>query len=105
MRVFPQPLQPLRESKHADEIQPYAPVSCKDRAESAVGAICTSGCTATCGSSNRRSASLSRYRGNSVPLTVAKNPPSELNVAFTAEASYPLCTMQFAHAGFPDSVP
>ena len=82
-------------------IRPYARVSCSVSG----AAICTSGFTAATGSSSNRSASSSRYRENSVPFTVARNPPRELNVACTAEASYPLCTMQFAHAGFPDSVP
>jgi len=36
---------------------------------------------------------------------VAHNPRQPEKVWSTAEASYPLCTMQLAHFGFRDSVP
>src|SRR5579883_813311 len=49
--------------------------------------ICTSGCTGASGRSSACKASSSSYRVNSVALTVARNPLSELNVALTAEAS------------------
>src|SRR4051812_6373110 len=62
-------------------------------------------CTAFAGRSNSASAAASRYRDENVAFTVAANPRKVLNVSCTADASYPECTMQFAHFGFPDSVP
>ena len=47
----------------------------------------------------------SLYLSNKVARTVAAKPLSDPNVSFTALASYPLCTMQFAHLGLPLSVP
>src|SRR5579872_5334487 len=67
--------------------------------------ICTRGCAGAMGSSSNRNDPGSSYRLNSVAFTVSRNPRSEPNVSFTAEASYPLCTMQFAQRGLPDSVP
>src|SRR5437588_1442744 len=57
-----------------------ARVSCR---VSVGGAIWISGLTGACRSSSIFSASLSLYVVNSVAFTVARNPPNELNVAFT----------------------
>src|SRR5947207_2257324 len=79
----------------------YARVSSSDPVS-----ICTSGPTASDDiSSNNRVAPESSYRLNSVAFTVSTNPRREPNVSLTAEASYPLCTMQLAQRGLPDSVP
>src|SRR5664280_897699 len=51
------------------------------------------------------SASSSLYLLEKVARTVPRKPRSEPKVSCTAEASYPLCTMQLAHCGLPDSVP
>ena len=50
-------------------------------------------------------ASGSLYLLKNVARTVLRNPPIEPNMSSTALASYPLCTMQFAHFGLPLSVP
>ena len=45
------------------------------------------------------------YFEDNVAFTSHKNPSSDEKVWSTAEASYPLWTMQLAHFGLPDSVP
>ena len=64
----------------------YAWVCCKCCALW-LAVIWISGWIGACGSSSMRRASSSWYFVKSVALTVATNPPSELNVAFTALAS------------------
>src|ERR1043166_9148791 len=46
------------------------------------------------GKYNSFSACSSAWRVKRVARAVASSPRRELNVSFTAEASYPLCTMQ-----------
>src|SRR4051812_44380718 len=83
----------------------HALVSSSSAADLCRFSSATNPCTGLADSFNRASAPGSSYLLKRVAFTVATNPPSELNVSFTALGSYPQWTMQFAHFALPLSVP